>query len=132
MLAGKVVVVTGAGRGIGREIALLAAPEGAAVVVNDFGGSAEGEGGDTGPAADTVADIDNRMGPGGSHQALAMLNHMLNKAENWGNTNPCRAVRLNKSRKCERFLTTPEAGAAWRGANRGAHRQPHGHAPTEN
>jgi integrase len=58
------------------------------------------------------AEINNRMGPGGSNRALAMLNHMLNKAENWGyrleNTNPCRAVRLNKSRKCERFLTTPE------------------------
>lgn len=57
MLAGKVVVVTGAGRGIGREIALLSAREGAAVVVNDLGGTAEGEGGDIGPAAQTVADI---------------------------------------------------------------------------
>ena len=43
---GKVIVVTGAGRGIGREIALLAAAEGAKVVVNDLGGSAEGEGAD--------------------------------------------------------------------------------------
>lgn len=57
MLAGKVVAVTGAGRGIGREIALLAAREGAAVVVNDFGGSAEGDGTDTGPASETAADI---------------------------------------------------------------------------
>ena len=57
MLAGKTVAVTGAGRGIGREIALLCAREGAAVVVNDFGGSADGEGGDSGPAHDTVADI---------------------------------------------------------------------------
>jgi NAD(P)-dependent dehydrogenase (short-subunit alcohol dehydrogenase family) len=57
MLEGKVVAVTGAGRGIGREIALLCAREGAAVVVNDFGGSAEGEGGDAGPAQQTVADI---------------------------------------------------------------------------
>ena len=45
MLAGKVIAITGAGRGIGREIALLAAREGAAVVVNVFGGSAEGVGG---------------------------------------------------------------------------------------
>lgn len=57
MLEGKVVAVTGAGRGIGREIALLCAREGAAVVVNDFGGSAEGEGGDAGPAHETVSDI---------------------------------------------------------------------------
>lgn len=56
-LGGKVVAVTGAGRGIGREIALLCAREGAAVVVNDFGGSADGEGGDSGPAHETVADI---------------------------------------------------------------------------
>lgn len=43
-LDGKVVIVTGAGRGIGREIALVAAAEGAKVVVNDLGGSADGAG----------------------------------------------------------------------------------------
>jgi NAD(P)-dependent dehydrogenase (short-subunit alcohol dehydrogenase family) len=57
MLAGKVIAVTGAGRGIGREIALLCAREGAALVVNDFGGSLSGEGGDAGPAAEVVAEI---------------------------------------------------------------------------
>jgi NAD(P)-dependent dehydrogenase (short-subunit alcohol dehydrogenase family) len=57
MLAGKVVAVTGAGRGIGREVALLCAREGAAVVVNDPGVAQDGEGGDTGPAERTVADI---------------------------------------------------------------------------
>jgi len=56
-LAGKVVAVTGAGRGIGREIALLCAAEGASVVVNDFGGSAGGEGADEGPAAEVVREI---------------------------------------------------------------------------
>src|SRR3546814_5847246 len=50
MLSGKVVAVTGGGRGIGREIALLAAREGASVVVNDLGGSQDGEGRDAGPA----------------------------------------------------------------------------------
>jgi NAD(P)-dependent dehydrogenase (short-subunit alcohol dehydrogenase family) len=55
MLNGKVVAVTGSGRGIGREIALLCAREGAKVVVNDFGGSAEGEGTDTSPASEVVA-----------------------------------------------------------------------------
>jgi NAD(P)-dependent dehydrogenase (short-subunit alcohol dehydrogenase family) len=54
---GKVIVVTGAGRGIGREIALLAAAEGAKVVVNDLGGSAEGEGADIGVADQVVGEI---------------------------------------------------------------------------
>jgi NAD(P)-dependent dehydrogenase (short-subunit alcohol dehydrogenase family) len=54
---GKVFVVTGSGRGIGREIALLAAREGASVVVNDLGASADGEGADAGPAQETVAEI---------------------------------------------------------------------------
>lgn len=57
MLEGKVVAVTGAGRGVGREIALLCAKEGASVVVNDLGVSAEGEGEDVGPAQETVNDI---------------------------------------------------------------------------
>jgi len=56
-LDGKVIVVTGAGRGIGREMALLAARHGAKVVVNDLGGSAEGEGRDAGPAQEVVNEI---------------------------------------------------------------------------
>jgi NAD(P)-dependent dehydrogenase (short-subunit alcohol dehydrogenase family) len=56
-LAGKVMVVTGAGRGIGREIALLAAAEGGKVVVNDLGGAADGEGADAGVAQQVVAEI---------------------------------------------------------------------------
>jgi NAD(P)-dependent dehydrogenase (short-subunit alcohol dehydrogenase family) len=57
MLEGKVVAVTGAGRGVGREIALLCAKHGAAVVVNDPGVAGGGEGGDAGPAQETVDDI---------------------------------------------------------------------------
>jgi NAD(P)-dependent dehydrogenase (short-subunit alcohol dehydrogenase family) len=57
MLHGKVVAVTGAGRGIGREIALLCAREGAKVVVNDYGASAEGEGADQSPAADVIGEV---------------------------------------------------------------------------
>jgi NAD(P)-dependent dehydrogenase (short-subunit alcohol dehydrogenase family) len=57
ILAGKVVAITGAGRGVGREIALLCAKEGAAVVVNDLGTSGEGEGADLSPAQETVQDI---------------------------------------------------------------------------
>jgi NAD(P)-dependent dehydrogenase (short-subunit alcohol dehydrogenase family) len=56
-LVGKVTVVTGAGRGIGREIALLASAEGAHVVVNDVGGGADGAGADSAPADEVVAQI---------------------------------------------------------------------------
>jgi NAD(P)-dependent dehydrogenase (short-subunit alcohol dehydrogenase family) len=56
-MAGKVVIVTGAGRGIGREIALLAAGEGARVVVNDVGGGLDGAGSDATPAAEVVREI---------------------------------------------------------------------------
>jgi hypothetical protein len=56
-LAGKVVVVTGAGRGIGRDLALLAGAEGASVVVNDLGGAAAGGGSDTGPAEEVAEEI---------------------------------------------------------------------------
>jgi NAD(P)-dependent dehydrogenase (short-subunit alcohol dehydrogenase family) len=57
MLEGKVVVVTGSGGGIGRDIALAMAREGARVVVNDIGASLKGEGADEGPAAAVVAEI---------------------------------------------------------------------------
>jgi NAD(P)-dependent dehydrogenase (short-subunit alcohol dehydrogenase family) len=50
MMDGKVVIVTGAGGGIGRDIALLMARQGARVVVNDIGASLEGEGRNAGPA----------------------------------------------------------------------------------
>lgn len=62
MLEGKVVAVTGAGRGVGREISLMCASHGAAVVVNDPGVGGGGEGGDTGPAEQTVKDIIDRGG----------------------------------------------------------------------
>lgn len=62
MLKGKVVAVTGAGRGIGRDIALLCAEKGAAVVVNDLGTSTEGEGSDRSPAEEVVSAIEDKGG----------------------------------------------------------------------
>ncbi|MCA8929693.1 MAG: SDR family oxidoreductase [Alphaproteobacteria bacterium] len=58
LLEGKVVLVNGAGRGIGQQIAITCAQEGAKVLVNDLGGSVEGEGRDTGPAMETVKMIE--------------------------------------------------------------------------
>lgn len=54
---GRVCIVTGAGRGIGREHSLMLAAEGAKVVVNDLGGSRDGTGTDRGPAQEVVDEI---------------------------------------------------------------------------
>jgi NAD(P)-dependent dehydrogenase (short-subunit alcohol dehydrogenase family) len=67
-LQDKVAIVTGAGRGIGRGIALLMAAEGAAVVVNDLGSDVDGQGRSSSPADEVVAEI--RAGGG-----RAVANH---------------------------------------------------------
>src|SRR5690348_2546866 len=56
-LDGRVAIITGAGRGIGREHALLFAREGASVVVNDLGGANDGSGADAGPAQEVADEI---------------------------------------------------------------------------
>ena len=58
LLEGKVALITGAGRGIGREHALMMADHGASIVVNDLGGDEHGEGGDASPAQEVVAEIE--------------------------------------------------------------------------
>jgi len=62
MLEGKAIVVTGAGRGIGRGVAELAAEEGAKVVVNDPGVAVDGSGSDKAPADEVVEAIRSRGG----------------------------------------------------------------------
>jgi NAD(P)-dependent dehydrogenase (short-subunit alcohol dehydrogenase family) len=62
MLAGKVAVVTGAGGGIGREIAIMMASEGAKVIINDIGASLTGEGKSDTPAEQTKQIIEQRGG----------------------------------------------------------------------
>ncbi len=61
-LTDRVAVVTGAGRGIGRGIALLLADEGAKLVVNDLGGEVDGSGASQSPADDVVAEIKAKGG----------------------------------------------------------------------
>jgi NAD(P)-dependent dehydrogenase (short-subunit alcohol dehydrogenase family) len=69
LLDGRVAIVTGAGRGIGRSVATLLAAEGAAVLVNDLGSAVDGSGSDAGPADEVVAEITEAGGKAAANGA---------------------------------------------------------------
>ena len=75
---GRVAVVTGAGRGIGRAYALLLASRGARVVVNDLGGSMQGLGADAGVASRVAAEID--AAGGSAHRRRARRGGTVGRA----------------------------------------------------
>ena len=81
LLDGRVAIVTGAGRGIGRCEALALAAEGAAVVVNDLGGGLRGGSGDATPANEVVAEGGQAVADSGDvssfHDAEALVSRAL-------------------------------------------------------
>src|SRR3954447_3691055 len=88
-LEGKTAVVTGSGRGIGRDVAMLLAEEGANVVVNDPGVNLDGSGGEGGPAQQVVDEIKAKGGSAVANtDSVATLEggeNMIKMAlDNWG------------------------------------------------
>lgn len=88
-LQDKVIIVTGAGRGIGRAIAMLAAAEGAKVVVNDPGVAADGSGTDAAPAEEVVEEIRKAGGTAVANfdsvaEALAAANIVKTATDTYG------------------------------------------------
>ena len=122
---GRVVIVTGSGRGIGREHALAYAATGAKVVVNDLGGDTRGEGGDLSPAMETVEDI-KKMG--GEAIAQRRERRRLRRRR------PARAIGdrrvrpARRARQQRRHPARPHARQHGRvGVGRGDRRPPQGH-----
>src|SRR5512143_947523 len=84
MCEGRVAIVTGAGRGIGREYALMLAEQGAKVIVNDLGGARDGTGVDASPAQQVVDEIKAMGGEaavnGGDVSDFAAAKEMIDQA----------------------------------------------------
>ena len=101
-LDGRVAIITGAGRGLGREHALLFAAEGAQVVVNDLGGDMHGEGGDPSAAMEVVEEI---KGMGGE----AVVNG--DNVADWDGAPASCRPRSTRSVTCTCSSTTPASCA---------------------
>src|SRR6266851_1230706 len=106
-LEGKSIIVTGAGRGIGREIALLCAAEGAKVVVNDPGVAADGSGSSASPAEEVVEEIKKRGGTAVPRAGKRLVRPFHLDIRSRGQFRPgqlrrckarhCRAVEINRA-----------------------------------
>jgi NAD(P)-dependent dehydrogenase (short-subunit alcohol dehydrogenase family) len=104
---GRVAIVTGAGRGIGREHALSLAAQGAKVVVNDLGGSVDGSGGDLSPAEQVVQEIRSMGGEavanGDSVSDWAGAERLVNTAvETFGDLNMLESFGIGCCSRCPR------------------------------
>src|SRR5207249_4045988 len=109
-LDGKVAIVTGAGRGIGRCEALLLASEGAKVVVNDLGGDWAGEGKDDRPAQQVVDEIKAAGGEAAAKAGIAAMTVVFaRELQRYGVTANAIAPRA-RTRMTEGTFSVPTAG----------------------
>jgi NAD(P)-dependent dehydrogenase (short-subunit alcohol dehydrogenase family) len=122
---GRVCIVTGAGRGIGREHALMLAANGAKVVVNDIGGELDGSGRSTGPAHDVVEEI---VAAGGEATVNGDDISTWDGAERDGRPGDRHLRHPRRGHQQRRHPAGPDAGQHDRGrVGRGDRRAPEGH-----